>query len=92
MIIQGLNLGLHSVRSGGASGTARSDVNERCIKRDCQWKSDVSKDGYISDTFRENLSINLTHNYSETMKQTNMHIFRIPRTVIKQNTKKGQII
>ena len=41
---------------------------------------------------RENVSINLTHNYSETMKQTNMHIFRIPRTVIKQNTKKGQII
>lgn len=52
-----LNLGLHSVRSGGASGTARSDVNERCIKRDCQWKSDVSKDGYISDTFEKRLAV-----------------------------------
>ena len=46
-----LNLGLHSVRSGGASATVRSDVNERCIKRDGQWKSDVCKDGYIADTF-----------------------------------------
>ena len=46
-----LNLGLHSVRSGGASATVRSDVNERCIKRDGQWKSDVCKDGYTADTF-----------------------------------------
>ena len=38
---------------------------------------------------RGNLSINLTHNYSEKMKQTNMHIFRIPRKALKQNTKKG---
>lgn len=52
-----LNLCLHSVRSGGASATVRSDVNERCIKRDCQWKSDVSKDGYISDTFEKRLSV-----------------------------------
>ena len=44
-------MGLHSVRSGGASTTARSDVNERCIKRHGKWKSDVSKDGYIEDTF-----------------------------------------
>ena len=28
-----LNLGLHSVRSGGAFATVRSEVNERCIKR-----------------------------------------------------------
>jgi hypothetical protein len=46
-----LNLGLHNVRSGSASAAARSDVDERCIKKDGQWKSDVSKDGYIADTF-----------------------------------------
>jgi hypothetical protein len=46
-----LNLGLHSVRSVGASATVRCDVNERCIKRYGQWKSDVCKDGYIADTF-----------------------------------------
>ena len=42
-----LNLGLHSLRSAAA----RSDVNERCIKRHGRWKSDLSKDGYIADTF-----------------------------------------
>jgi hypothetical protein len=46
-----LNLDIHSVRSSGASATACSDVNERCIKRHGKWKSDVSKDGYIADTF-----------------------------------------
>jgi hypothetical protein len=52
-----LNLGLHSVRSGGASGIVRSDVIERCIKRDGQWKPDVSKNCYISDTFEKRLSV-----------------------------------
>ena len=45
-----LNLGLFSLRSGGTSAAA-PDVNERCIKRHGRWKSDVSKDGYIADTF-----------------------------------------
>ena len=44
---QNLNLGVHSLRSAAA----RSDVNERCIKRHGRWKSDLSKDGYIADTF-----------------------------------------
>ena len=52
-----LNLVLHSVRSGGASPAACSDVNERCIKRHCKWKSDVCKDGYIEDTFEKRLSV-----------------------------------
>ena len=44
-----LNLGLHSVRSGGASDAARSDVNERCIKRHGKWKSE--------DTFKKRLTV-----------------------------------
>ena len=52
-----LNLGLHSLRSGGASAAARSDVNERCIKRHGRWKSDLSKDDYIVDTFEKRLSV-----------------------------------
>ena len=52
-----LNLGLHSLRSGGASAAARSDVNERCFKRHGRWKSDLSKDGYIADTFEKILSV-----------------------------------
>ena len=46
-----LNLGLHSLRSGGASATAYSDINERCIMRHGKWKSDVRKDGCIADKF-----------------------------------------
>jgi hypothetical protein len=44
-----LNLGLHSVRSGGASAAARSDINER------KWKSDVYKDGYIAEYIWEEI-------------------------------------
>ena len=52
-----LNLGLHSVRYGGASDSASSDVNERCIKIHGKWKSDVSNDGYIADKFEKIVSI-----------------------------------
>ena len=45
-----LNLGLHSLRSGGATAAAKSDVNERCITRHGRWKTDFVKDGYIEDT------------------------------------------
>ena len=49
-------LGLHSLRSGDVSVAVRYDVNERCIKKHGRWKSDVSKDGYIADTFQKRLS------------------------------------
>jgi len=52
-----LNLVLHSVRPGGASAAARSDVNERCIKKHGKWKTNMSKDGYIADTFEKRLSV-----------------------------------
>jgi hypothetical protein len=52
-----LNLGLHNVRSGGASAAARSDVNERCIKIHGKWKSDVSNDGYTADKYEKIVSI-----------------------------------
>ena len=47
---------LHVERSR-LSDSACSDVNERCIKRHVRWKSDVSKDGYIADTFEKKLSV-----------------------------------
>lgn len=54
-----LNLGLHSLRSGGATAAALSNVGERCIKRHGRWKSDFSKDGYIDDSFGKRLSVSL---------------------------------
>ncbi|VDI68772.1 Hypothetical predicted protein [Mytilus galloprovincialis] len=50
LIAPTLNLGLHSLRVGGATAAASSEVNERCIKRHGRWKSDSRKDGYIADT------------------------------------------
>ena len=48
---------LNSLRSGGASTAAKSYVNERCLKRHGRWKSDLSKDGYIEDSFDSRMSV-----------------------------------
>ncbi|VDI52067.1 Hypothetical predicted protein [Mytilus galloprovincialis] len=55
IVAPNLNLCLHSLRSGGATAAAQSDVNERFIKRHGRWKSDTSKDGYIDDTFEKRM-------------------------------------
>ena len=49
-----LNLGIHSLRSGGAT---IADVNERCWKRHGRWKSDSSKDGYVADSIANRLEV-----------------------------------
>ncbi|XP_071123465.1 uncharacterized protein [Mytilus edulis] len=56
LVAPSLNLGLHSLRSGGATA-AKSNVNERCIKRHGRWKTDFSKDGYIEDTLEKRISV-----------------------------------
>ena len=55
-----LNLGLHSLRSGGATMAANSGVNERCWKRHGRWKSDSSKDGYVADSVESRLAVSKT--------------------------------
>lgn len=52
-----LNLGLHSLRAGGATTAARAGVNDRCLKRHGRWRCDASKDGYIEDTTESKLKI-----------------------------------
>lgn len=53
-----LNLGVHSLRAGGASSAAASaTVSERCLKRHGRWKADLSKDGYIQDSIQKRLKI-----------------------------------
>ncbi|XP_021365071.1 uncharacterized protein LOC110457925 [Mizuhopecten yessoensis] len=51
------NIGLHSLRSGGATAAANSGVNERCFKRHGRWKSDSSRDGYVKDSLENRLSV-----------------------------------
>ena len=38
-----LKIGLHSLRSGGVSTAANSDINDRCLKRYGRWKTDFAK-------------------------------------------------
>ena len=38
--------GLHSLRIGGASAAANSDIPDRVIKKHGRWKSDKAKDTY----------------------------------------------
>ena len=52
-----LKLGLHSMRSGGATAAANADVNDRMWKRHGRWKSESSKDGYVVDTVDKRLQV-----------------------------------
>lgn len=52
-----LDLGLHSMRAGGATEAANSGVNDRCWKRHGRWKSDRSKDGYVAESLERRLGV-----------------------------------
>ncbi|KAK3093085.1 hypothetical protein FSP39_010888 [Pinctada imbricata] len=53
------NLGLHSMRAGGATAVANAPdhVSDRCWKRHGRWKSENSKDGYVVDSFENRLEV-----------------------------------
>ena len=52
-----MNIGLYSLRAGGATVAANSDVNERCWKRHGRWKTDSAKDGYVADSINHRLEV-----------------------------------
>ena len=45
--VDGSNIALHSLRSGGASAAANAGVSDRLFKRHGGWKTDTAKDGYV---------------------------------------------
>ena len=49
--------GLHSLRSGGATMTANSGVNDRVFQRHVRWKSVQAKDTYVDDDLAQRLSV-----------------------------------
>lgn len=51
------NLGLHSLRAGGATAAAKSGISDRCLKRHGRWKTDASKDGYIEDSLESRIKV-----------------------------------
>ena len=42
--------GLHSLRSGGATDAAYSDIPDRLFKRHGRWRSESAKHGYDKDS------------------------------------------
>ena len=52
-----LNLGLHSLRSSGATAATNAGVNDRCWKRHGRWKIETSKDGYATDSLERRLEM-----------------------------------
>lgn len=56
-VMGNVNIGLHSLRSGGATTAANSDVNDRIWKKHGRWISDSSKDGYVKDSLESRISV-----------------------------------
>ena len=56
-VVGDLNIGLHSLRAGGATAAANANVNDRCWKRHGRWRSDSAKDGYVKDSLSNRLSV-----------------------------------
>ena len=52
-----LDIGLHSLRSGGVSTAANNDVSERCLIRHGKWKNDFATDSYIDDNLCKRLKV-----------------------------------
>lgn len=57
-----LDIGLHSLRAGGATAAANSKVDTRCLKRHGRWKTDVAKDMYIKDSMESRLEVSKSLN------------------------------
>ena len=53
---EGLNLGLHSLRAGGATAAANAEVEERCWKRHGRWRSNAAY-RYIKDSVQTRLHV-----------------------------------
>ncbi|XP_072175243.1 integrase/recombinase xerD homolog [Diadema setosum] len=52
------NLGLHSLRAGGASAAAKSALPDtRLWKRHGRWRSEKAKDGYVEESLEHLLSV-----------------------------------
>ncbi len=51
------SFGLHSLRAGGVTTAAKSQIADRCLKRHGRWKTDGSKVGYVEHSLDKRLEI-----------------------------------
>jgi integrase len=56
-LVTGANIGLHSMRAGGASAAANANVIDRCWKRHGRWSTDSAKDRYVVDSLSRRLEV-----------------------------------
>ena len=56
-VMGNINIGLHSLRSGGATTAANSDVNDGIRKKHRRWISDSSKNGYVIHSLDSRISV-----------------------------------
>ena len=54
---QGYNLGLHSMRAGGATTASENDIGGDLMDIHGRWKSEKSKKGYIKHSLKKRLSV-----------------------------------
>ena len=49
--------GWHCLRRGGASSAAKANIPDRLFKSHGRWRSETAKDGYVSDSLANRLSV-----------------------------------
>ena len=62
-----IDVGLHSMRAGGATEAANAGVSNHCWKRHDRWRSNKSKDGYLADSLECDLTVS---KYLNNLDQT----------------------
>jgi site-specific recombinase XerD len=56
-IVDVSKIGVHSLRSGGATAAANAGVQDRMFKRHGRWVSESAKDGYVKDNLDSRLLV-----------------------------------
>ena len=51
------NIGVHSLRAGGATAAANAGTQDRMFKRHGRWVSENAKDGYVKDNLNSRLLV-----------------------------------
>ena len=51
------SLGTHSLRKGGATAAARHSIEDRLFKKHGRWRSERSKDKYVSEDLKQKLIV-----------------------------------